>query len=65
MSQEPMLVSCAYGCVGCSVLLVIAIVIGSLVIQSVGLGTVVFFIVCCAAFWGVMLYRWSAEKKGE
>ncbi|MFE2987231.1 hypothetical protein [Streptomyces sp. NPDC059262] len=65
MSQEPMIVSCAYGCVGCSVLLVIAIVIGSLVIQSVGLGTVVFFIVCCAAFLGVAWYQRSATKKRE
>ncbi|MFF8473733.1 hypothetical protein [Streptomyces sp. NPDC015414] len=65
MSQEPMIVSCGYGCVGCSVLLAIAVVIGSLLIQSVGLGTVVFFVVCSAVWLGVM-WRWrSVEKKGE
>ncbi|KOV21288.1 hypothetical protein ADK58_31605 [Streptomyces sp. XY152] len=62
MSQEPMIASCAYGCVGCSVLLVIAVVIGSLVIQSVGLGSVVFFIVCCAALLGAQWYQRSAKK---
>lgn len=60
-----MIVSCGYGCAGCSVLLVIAVLIGSLVIQSVGLGTVVFFVVCSAALLGAQWYQRSAKKKGE
>jgi hypothetical protein len=62
MSQEPRAVSCAYSCVGCSVLLAIAVFVGALVVQAVGLGTVVAYVVCAAAFLGVMFYRWSKEK---
>ncbi|MGV9249474.1 RNaseH domain-containing protein [Streptomyces sp. NPDC003710] len=38
MSQEPQFVSCVKGCMSCLVLLMILIVIGSLAVQSIGVG---------------------------
>ncbi|MER5683890.1 hypothetical protein [Streptomyces sp. NPDC002205] len=65
MSQEPEFVSCVKGGMSCLIFLMIAIVIGSFVIQAVGLGTVVFFIVGSAAILGVAWYQRSATKKRE
>ena len=65
MSQEPEFVSCVKGGMSCLIFLMIAIVIGSFVIQAVGLGTVVFFIVGSAAILGVAWYQRSVTKKRE
>ncbi len=59
-----MIVTCANGCVASVWLLLVTVVIGYLVIQAVGLGTVVFFIIACAIL-GVVWYRRSATKKGR
>ncbi|GHH90358.1 hypothetical protein [Streptomyces capillispiralis] len=65
MNQEPEFVSFVKGCFGCLLFVLIAFVIGSLVVQAVGLGTVVFFVVSCAIVLGVVWYQWSTSKKGE
>lgn len=54
MRQEPEFVSNVKGCMSCLVLLAIVVAIGSAVVQSVGLGTVVLFIVFGTAFAGLM-----------
>ncbi|GAA3055873.1 hypothetical protein GCM10010448_44130 [Streptomyces glomeratus] len=67
MSQEPEFVSCVKGCMSCLVLLMILIVIGSLAVQSIGVGGVVTFIVGGVAILGVALYRWlsASGKEGQ
>ncbi|MFJ9039088.1 hypothetical protein ACIRF8_21140 [Streptomyces sp. NPDC102406] len=54
MRHEPEFVSYAKGCMSCLVLLAIVVAIGSAVVQSVGLGTVVLFILFGIAFAGLM-----------
>ncbi len=67
MSQEPEFVSYAKGCMSCLVLLIILVVIGELVVQSIGVGGVVTFIVAGVAILGVALYRWlsASAKEGQ
>ncbi|MET8025891.1 hypothetical protein [Streptomyces avermitilis] len=67
MSQEPEFVSFVKGCMSCLVLLMILVVIGSLAVESIGVGGVVTFIVGGVVILGVALYRWlsASEKEGR